>query len=488
MRISFFKRVKSKEAEGHFPLQQIMNDIKSEKYMKVIMEYRRNGKMDEFKRNNLSAFTPHGTFQGPRSKNSCSEYNQVVCLDIDDIPPEGMTEIRRQLESNEYVRYLFLSPGEGLKVFVRHSGLHQDHERAYNQILSLFEKQLGIRIDSAPKADNALCYVSYDPDLYENENASIYELRPATNEEHWDSTFDDCINRVSEKRTYLNGRNNFVYALACDCNRHGLPEDFTRSNVVNYYSDLPEGEAVRTVKKAYNQHPVEFGVSKVNSKSLEGFIHQQRLLYDVVNNRLVRDTGKVMSEREINTIYLDSQKYVVPKPTAGAFFSAINSTLIPEVNPLKIYFGSLGPYGGNRVEEFLDHIKIKNAEVIRPLIVKWLVSVVASVYGFLPDIVLVMIGKQGNGKTKFFTRLLPDAISEYFTVDKLDRGKDSDMLMCSKLIILDDEFGGKSKKDAGHFKSMTSMSKFSLRPPYGKTSQDFKRLETLLLLHGQLKA
>ena len=84
-----------------------------------------------------------------------------------------------------------------------------------------------------------------------------------------------------------------------------------------------------------------------------------------------------------------------------------------------------------------------------------------------------------TGKTEFFRRLLPDGIKRYYAESKLDAGKDDDILMCQKLIVMDDEMGGKSKQDEKRLKELTSKSVFSLRAPYGRHNEDFKRLAIL---------
>jgi predicted P-loop ATPase len=74
---------------------------------------------------------------------------------------------------------------------------------------------------------------------------------------------------------------------------------------------------------------------------------------------------------------------------------------------------------------------------------------------------------------------LPNDLKKYYAESKLDAGKDDDILMCQKLIVMDDEMGGKSKQDEKRFKELTSKSIFSLRAPYARSNEDFKRLAVL---------
>lgn len=81
--------------------------------------------------------------------------------------------------------------------------------------------------------------------------------------------------------------------------------------------------------------------------------------------------------------------------------------------------------------------------------------------------------------TEFFRRLLPKKLLPYYAESALDGGKDDDILMCKKLIIMDDEFGGKSKTDQRHFKSMTSKQVMAIRVPYGRKTQEMRRICSL---------
>jgi predicted P-loop ATPase len=91
--------------------------------------------------------------------------------------------------------------------------------------------------------------------------------------------------------------------------------------------------------------------------------------------------------------------------------------------------------------------------------------------------VLIFSGeKQGTGKTHWFRYLLPKQLRYLFAESKMDAGKDDEILMCLKLIILDDEYGGKSKKQQKRLKELTSKEFINVREPYGRVSLDLRRL------------
>ena len=110
---------------------------------------------------------------------------------------------------------------------------------------------------------------------------------------------------------------------------------------------------------------------------------------------------------------------------------------------------------------------------------KCFLAIIAAYDGNPVRSVLALVGGQNSGKTEFFRRLLPAKINKYYAESKLDAGKDDEMLMCQKLVVMDDEMGGKSKQDERRFKELTSKNIFSLRAPYARYNEDFKRLAIL---------
>lgn len=110
---------------------------------------------------------------------------------------------------------------------------------------------------------------------------------------------------------------------------------------------------------------------------------------------------------------------------------------------------------------------------------KWLLGLIGSSFGTYSLMILVLVGEQGIKKTEFFRNLLPKQLRKYYAESNLDEGKDSEILMCKKLLIVDDEFGGKSKKDATKLKRLSSQQTFSIRAPYGRITEDLQRLAVL---------
>lgn len=202
-----------------------------------------------------------------------------------------------------------------------------------------------------------------------------------------------------------------------------------------------------------------------------------------IENHNILENGKPqkLNDFHLNSMYLKFDE-INPenKITSKLFVSAIFSHEVQHYNPFEVYFDKYSKINRSTdiIKELADCFNSKT-----PNIEKWLkhwgCGIISGIFGHASPLVLVLAGGQNTGKTEFFRRFLPFDLQEYYAESKLDAGKDDDILMCKKLLILDDEFGGKSKKENKRFKEMTSKDTFSIRAPYGRISEDLKRLAAL---------
>ena len=217
-----------------------------------------------------------------------------------------------------------------------------------------------------------------------------------------------------------------------------------------------------------------------------GFLSQYDLKYNVISGK-VEVNGENITDKIFSKMLSRSWKDVSPKVNEGMLRHLIQANAV-EYNPVKEWFtsrdGAKRPSGEItklfsviKYEAEIDGVYVNN--YLEIFLKKWLLSVVASVFGTHSEMVLVLIGGQREFKTKFFRNLLPVELHKYYAESSLDEGKDSYTLMCEKLIIMDDEFGGKNKQEAKHFKNMLSKSEFSIRKPYGREIEERKRLAVL---------
>jgi predicted P-loop ATPase len=212
-----------------------------------------------------------------------------------------------------------------------------------------------------------------------------------------------------------------------------------------------------------------------------------KLLHNSITNDIedhkikIDGQPKILDDRDINTIFLKLSNKLQKPPSKEFITNFINSNYVKSYNPFEFFFEKYKDY--KRSESLISDLsKTINSDTpsVEKYIKHWGCGMIASIFGSQSELTLVLAGEAINmGKTQWFRRLLPDELKHYYDESSLDGGKDDDILMCKKLIVMDDEFGGKSKKDHKHFKGLTSRNKKAIRVPYGRTSIDMKRICSL---------
>jgi predicted P-loop ATPase len=190
--------------------------------------------------------------------------------------------------------------------------------------------------------------------------------------------------------------------------------------------------------------------------------------------------GKEMQKEHFNSLYLKARMtFDDNSVTYDLIERIIMSEATMEFNPIQQYIeANKHRNSTGNIDKMVETILSKSS-MKKTWIKKWLLSIIACYDGHPVRSVLCLTGGQNTGKTEWFRRLLPAGLQKYYAESNMDKGKDDELLMCEKLIVLDDEMGGKSKQDEKRFKELTSKNFFSLRAPYGRHNEDFKRLALL---------
>ncbi len=220
---------------------------------------------------------------------------------------------------------------------------------------------------------------------------------------------------------------------------------------------------------------------KYKSNNLIDDVVQFLKPYKLRKNLITRNIewkGKPIDDSDINSIYLDA-KVAFEEVSKDLICAVLFSNRIESYNPIHQFFAQ-APAEPIRehpnLNLLLSSIK-SDTENYQRWITKWLVSAIASAYGKHSPLVMVLCGEvQGTGKTHFYRYLLPQSLQSLFAESKMDGGKDDEILMTKKWIILDDEYGGKSKREEKKLKEITSKQWINIREPYGRVSVDLRRL------------
>lgn len=179
----------------------------------------------------------------------------------------------------------------------------------------------------------------------------------------------------------------------------------------------------------------------------------------------------------IHTAYPDGQNL-----SNAQWWIFLKSTYVPRFNPLIDYFENLKPTKG-QLTKLLSSIELDPSQgmpvkLAHRLITRWLVGIVASVFeGNFNDLMLILLGKKGCGKSEFFKRLLPPELRQYLTViEELTGDKDQLILFTKNLLVFYDECDGIAYKNAAHsVRALLSKNFFELRVPYAMLAQKLKR-------------
>jgi len=322
-----------------------------------------------------------------------------------------------------------------------------------------------------------------------------------------DKQYDRCL---KAGKSGISIKSFFYYAKLSGCN---LTSDRTKKittigKIRRKQEQTTGNGAIVNGKQDAKQYLIDFeGISgkdvddileqvwKAPAKDLiseEGTLHEievflksnYKFLYNEITNKVEVD-GESIHDYLFNSIYLKCRK-VLEKANKEQIFDLIHSDFTAKYNPIHTWFEKnkhIKTTGNiKKLAACIESdLKFKDADFVEYFLEKWLTSIIASAHGIYSILCLVLTGQvQGTGKTNFFRELLPEELRWLISINKLD-GKEADIgqLMCSKWIILDDEFGGKSKQDEKRFKELISKDVFSIRKPYGHYFEDMKRLAVL---------
>lgn len=151
-------------------------------------------------------------------------------------------------------------------------------------------------------------------------------------------------------------------------------------------------------------------------------------------------------------------------------------------NPVCDWIASMPWDGVSRMQDLFNTVQVPSgAELMRDrLIYRWMLSAVAAIFsprGFESHGVLVFTGSQGQGKTKWIKRLVPDDMDVVLAGLTLDpSNKDSVTTAVSHWLVelgeLDATF---RKSDIARLKSFVTQSMDKLRRPYDRIESEYQR-------------
>lgn len=497
MKVNMYKNFKS--CRGEFELTAVLEGIQRGKWSKAVNQVRllfaenRNEEAGNLKKTLISA-TLSGLYSGRRGMRYLKQYNFALIIDIDHVPQERMEEIRQVIREDVHTYADFLSPsGTGRKaIFLLEQTARYEsdelvsfHAAAYNQVADYLEQKINFPVDRSGKDIQRIFFVSYDPELYVNARCCPFPVvfepaagdvapqpkaaankrkKPvaANGDKSIAERFRQSIYRVSRKGKYEPGnRNNYCFRLMCECNREGIPAPEAEALLKAKFSDLPVDEAEQIRQSAYakveefnlNQQPAK-NSKKGESRhtplpKIEAFLSKiYDFRYNVVTDMVeYSNIEKDLPWEPLSDRFELSCWRAVLK--AGMFIGSkslhglLASDFSPAYHPYTTYFDSLPPWDGtDYIAQWAARVPVADPEFFEFCFRKWLVALVASLLcdSIINHTMIILCGKQGEGKSTFGIHLLPPELRAYYSCASIDPAQNESLLRLSTraLICLDE--------------------------------------------------
>jgi hypothetical protein len=337
--VSIYENIFAKEVH-YIEVEVALNRIKNGKSKALCERIRET--IDKERANKLKSNLPSICFSGKFTdrKDECLvEHSGLICLDFDDVG--DINEFKSELCGNEYIYAAWVSPsGKGIKALVKIAdGLkHREHFAALQDIFPSVDRS-GVNV-------SRVCYESYDPDLWINNNPKVFKtvkkfqkVVEVTHENDTYISFKNLLKWLSNRGdAFVQGeRNIFLFKLASACCRFGISEN----NCLNYCQSefmigdhtFTASELDRVVKSAYKSNKHHAG-----SASFE-------------RERLINKVDK--REVEINADILNPDI----KPKDVIFGEDVKADAI------KLYREGYEKLNGIGVPEIDTHFKMKRGEI-----------------------------------------------------------------------------------------------------------------------------
>ena len=295
--INIFNGVRDYDTSKKISVQDVIWKISEGEWKTEVERYRRESdkKTRENLKKNLPAVTFAGTLDGKgRLDDNLRNYSGIVVLDIDKIPRPKLNTYKNRLREDAYVAAFFESPSYGLKVLVQvDSGLEYHKSHAFKQIEEYMKYHHDIKIDPSGKNASRLCFMSFDPEMYYNDCAEVFEVDTTIDYEELERrsaftsvnqmgddleisndsqyVFDTSVKWVTKSKTgsyHKGNRNNFIFHLACLLNRAGMQKELSVVMIHGRYSSLDHSEIKNTVGSAYRHNAAEHGTKPIMRRQM----------------------------------------------------------------------------------------------------------------------------------------------------------------------------------------------------------------------------
>ena len=270
-------------------------------------------------------------------------------------------------------------------------------------------------------------------------------------------------------------------------NLMGVDEDEAAKALDDEYLGRMDGKPSNVLHSCYRTAKDEFGLwmqqnANLKTEIIANFLKNKNLQYDVLTQKIRQQlpdgTWMELKERQENDLYMACCAESDTNLTEKLFHTVLNSSVVPEVNPLREYVNTRAPWTPDMPDYIMQAAQMvhmttpEEQQLWQKCFPKWFVAMVA---GWMSDDivnhqVIVFVGRQGIYKSSWINRLLPPELKPYstdnFDVDRLD--KDELLRAAEYGLINIDELDKFTDRQLNRVKQMITTSSIDVRAPFGR--------------------
>ncbi|MEZ5040295.1 MAG: VapE family protein [Saprospiraceae bacterium] len=515
-----------------------------------------------------------------RNDKDCKTYSPLQCFDIDGLDNTLVSWILDECKKLDYVFAAFPSvSGAGLRIMIFAQSTPNTHKAIYQAIIDRLSKDLNVPTDKdlreqwkgeglASKEINQRlkkthhldsgtnnisriwfyahvkkedCFVNWNSSVFKVDKVSaapkqkvVHRLEEGKDANH--STIDDaekirlCLHKV-EHQNLAPGRNNFVFALACEFCRFGVLKDAALSHCTSYAEPndtndpFTKEQIVKTVDSAYKGKSREFSDAQIinyRAKLDQGAVRHhkeqeeeeqedespesperaqdqiklEKALEAYAQFRFNEILGMpeyqknkakewaLMDDYVLNSIVRDLKLKGIKGASKTRIAETIESGFAKRSNPIQEYFIEAGNNddGNDYIAELCQTVApLAGQNMFRKYFEKWLVGAVANT--FIMDrcanhLCFILTGRQGTYKSTWIRMLCPTRLKKYYFEGNLDpENKDNLFVTTANFIYnMDDYFASITIKKINEFKGFLTKNTVKARKAYGHYPEELPKI------------
>jgi hypothetical protein len=195
--VSYFPNVSGKKVKD-ISIREVFDIIRTGRIKPHIDAIRaeKDEKKREALKRNTPAITLSGTFGEKHSLDDFLKHTGLIQVDFDKVA--DIHKVNALLMKDNYTYSCFISPsGTGVKTIVKIIPEKESHEKSFLGLSRYYWDTYKLEMDKKCKDVSRLCFLSYDPELFVNEQSLLFTgaKEPANNQP---SALPESVNRLTD--------------------------------------------------------------------------------------------------------------------------------------------------------------------------------------------------------------------------------------------------------------------------------------------------